>query len=694
MALFPRLQTDFYNENDRGLLSRVEDFYSMAISTNQLNWSQADLDYRFYAGDQTVWNQAFGNLYSPSQRQFNFNLIRRIVQMPVGYQRRNRKSTIVIPVENSDQDTADQFTKLLMHINRRENLGNLISEGFSDALITGMSLIHMYMDFRTDPVNGEIKFSVKPYNSYVIDPFFRNQDLSDCNGILMRTYITKKQAMSLLPNQKEAINDTFTAAMGRDGKFQYMPESYNFDFNNLLAYDEFYYRTFRSQKIIANTQTGATIEWRGNEDQLQQYISYFPQVEVIEQDIPTVNLGIILDGRVMYDGPNPMGIDNYPITPILGYYTPELPYSEWRVQGIVRALRDPQFLYNRRKIIELDILESQSNSGWIAKENSFVDPKSPYKTGQGQVLWLKEEANMTDVQPIQPSTISAGMFQVSEKMGDLLQQISGINEELLGSATDDKAGILAQLRQGAGLTTLQSLFDQLDVSQKILGKLQIEAIQANWTPGKVGQIINQPPSEQFYNKNFGKYDAAVEEGFDTTTQRQLQFAQLMYLKEAGVPIPSETILQAATIQNKNELIETIRGIEQQQQQLQQAQAQSALQEQQATMQLAQARAAADLGLGLERESRIQENQQLAVERNSEVQKNETISLLNLAKALNEFNKQEQPSETKDQTEALLNLIKALKQLEGMDIDNLSKQLKNQEVMSKLRSQQRNVLNQF
>jgi hypothetical protein len=34
-----------------------------------------------------------------------------------------------------------------------------------------------------------------------------------------------------------------------------------------------------------------------------------------------------------------------------------------------------------------------------------------------------------------------------------VSQISGVNEELLGSATDDKAGILSQLRQGAGLTS-------------------------------------------------------------------------------------------------------------------------------------------------------------------------------------------------------------------------------------------------
>ena len=36
--------------------------------------------------------------------------------------------------------------------------------------------------------------------------------------------------------------------LGRDGKFQFMPESYNYGYKNLLTYDEFYYRDYRTQK--------------------------------------------------------------------------------------------------------------------------------------------------------------------------------------------------------------------------------------------------------------------------------------------------------------------------------------------------------------------------------------------------------------------------------------------------------------
>ena len=49
------------------------------------------------------------------------------------------------------------------------------------------------------------------------------------------------------------------------------------------------------------------------------------------------------------------------------------------------------------------------------------------------------------------------MIELSRALAEDITKISGVNEELLGSATDDKAGILSMLRQGASLTTLQTI---------------------------------------------------------------------------------------------------------------------------------------------------------------------------------------------------------------------------------------------
>jgi hypothetical protein len=277
-----------------------------------------------------------------------------------------------------------------------------------------------------------------------------------------------------------------------------------------------------------------------------------------------------------------------------------MPYFPWRIQGVVRGLRDAQYLYNRRRQIELDILESQLNSGWIYKENALVNPKDVFLSGQGRGLALKEEAQMTDVQRIEAPQIPPSMIQLSELLAKEIMEISGVNEELLGSATDEKAGILSMLRQGSGLTTLQNLFDQLDRSQKLLGKLMIDLIQVNFTPGKIKRILEAEPTAQFYNKAFGRYDAAVEEGLNTTTQRQMQFAQILQLREVGVPIPDDVLLEAATIQNKKKLTDSIMKNSQAQAQQAQQQAEITMQELKARANLANSRAMADQGLYVSR----------------------------------------------------------------------------------------------
>ena len=639
--LFPQLGPQYYDEKDQAILSRMEAFYAESITINQSFWGEADTDTRFYAGDQTLWNDLYGNLPANRRRQFSFNRIMRVVNMIHGHQCRNRKSIIATGIENADDQTADQFTKIMLNICQQENVLETISTAFRGALVTGMNLLQIWVDYRQDPVSGNIKVDYLPYNAFLIDPFFTKQDLSDCNSLWTRKFLTKRECISLLPDHTEEIlglngNDS---GNGRDGKFQFAPQSYNFGMKNLLTYDEYYYRTYRTQQMMVDAQTGETMEWKAqNPEGLKQFLELYPQVTMVEQEVSTVNVAIVVQGKVMYDGPNPLGIDQYPFVPVWAYYEPQMPYFPWRIQGVVRGLRDAQYLYNRRKAIELDILESQVNSGFFYKENALVNPADVWnQAGQGRGIAIKEEAQMTDVQQIIAPQIPPSMIELSKILAEEITQISGVNEELLGSAMDDKAGVLSMLRQGAGLTTLQGLFDNLDSSQKHLGKLMIEIIQANYTPGKVKKILEgEEPQPQFYNKAFGIYHAVVEDGLNSSTQKQMQFAQMLQLREVGVPITDEDLLEAATLQGKTEMLQNMQAQKQQAQQAQQAQIDLDQQEQQANIDLSKARAVADEGLGFERYSRVQENEALAVERRAQAEKDHEVGFLNMVKALKEI----------------------------------------------------------
>jgi hypothetical protein len=635
MVLFPQIDTMYYTDGDKTIHEMMEHHYASAIQINQSFWSEADTDARFKAGDQTLWNDIYGNVPAFRRRQFNFNRIRSIINMVSGYQRQHRYSTVVVPVENSDEETADQFSKLMIWANGRSNALDVISQAFEGAITSGMNLLSVWMDYREDPINGDPKVDNVSYNEYLIDPFFKKHDLSDCRFVWTRKWLSKNEIRSCLPGMESEI-DSMYARGWRDGKFQFQPEAYNYALQDLLTYDEFYYLDYRTRKLLCDTQTGETMEWKHDDAILNAYLSKYPQIKPIDQTVPCVKLAIVVNGRTMYNGPNPMGIDRYPFVPVIGYYTPEIPYFPWRCQGIVRGLRDAQFLYNRRKVIELDILESQINSGIKYKEDSLVNPKDAFLTGQGRSLALKKEAMMDDVQQMQAPQIPPSMFQLSESFAKEIMQVSGVNEELLGAAVDDKAGVLSLLRQGAGLTTLQTLFDQLNFAQKQLGQIFIDLFQANFSPGKVKRIIGAEPTQEFYNRSFQKYDCVVEEGLNTSTQRQMSLMQLLNLREIGIPVPTSILIETSTLQDKKKLIEAISKEEEGQQKQQQEVHQYQMALQQAQIESMKSKSMADQGLGMERASRVEENRALAVERIAESQNQRSLAVYHEIKAAQEL----------------------------------------------------------
>ena len=98
---------------------------------------------------------------------------------------------------------------------------------------------------------------------------------------------------------------------------------------------------------------------------------------------------------------------------------------------------------NRRIILSADAAESVVNSGWIFKENAVIDVKHLFQTGQGRIIPLKEEAQMTDIQQIAAPNIPQYFFQLQETFSQEMNAVTGITEELLGASKDDSiAGIL------------------------------------------------------------------------------------------------------------------------------------------------------------------------------------------------------------------------------------------------------------
>lgn len=622
---------------DQSLVQKKNQFYNSALLGNMASWQEQDLNTRFYVGEQTLMYDLYGDLPNFRRKRFNFNVSKTIIDTVDGTQRQGRKSIICTPIENGSQQTADQFTKIFVWLAQREKMLETISDAFQMALIQGMSFLEIYLDWRTDPVNGDLKIEAAPYNSWIVDPMYRKYDLSDCSAIMRRKYMTKADIASILPNSTDIISAVKSASWpSRDGKFQYMPENLNPTSSDRIAVDEYYYRAYRSQEMLQDEETGECMEWTGDDEQLAIFQASYPSVSVVKQMIPTVRQGLFVQDICISDGPNPLGIDDYPMIPVIYCYRPELPYLALRITSMMTQLRDTQYLYTRRRIIELDMLESQITTGYIFKPDSMVNPNDVYEqSGQGKGIALKKGAEMTDVQKIPGPTLPP--FEMSQALENLFYKVSGLNEATLGANIDKNvSGILEKVRQKAALVSTEGIFDNLDKSQALLGDRLLRTIQVNWTPGKIKRILNEEPTQEFYTKNFGKYYSVVEDGLNTTTQKQMQFAVLIQLKELGLAIPDDVLLDAVTVPNKDELKKSIQQQAQAKQQMEQQQQQIAMQELQARAELSKARAMADQGLYAERTSRVAENIAAAEERKHKAIAEDHASMLDLVKTLKEL----------------------------------------------------------
>jgi hypothetical protein len=297
--------------------------------------------------------------------------------------------------------------------------------------------------------------------------------------------------------------------------------------------------------------------------------------------------------------------------------------------GVVRNLRDPQFLYNMRKQIELNILQSQINSGWIYPVDAVTDPKCFRQTGEGFLVPLKAGHLPNEIQRIEAAAIPQSLLELSASLSEDITKISGVNEELLGAATDDKSGILSMLRQGAGLTTLQTIFDKLDYTQRLYGKIRLQAIRKNFSKGKIRNILGHDADPRFFTSHSQKYGIAVEEGNYSASQRQMELQQLLNFKELGMSIADKSILRAAFITNKKQVMADMEEVNQQQQQQQQAQQQLDQQKLQGTLLTQQSKAMLDQAKVQETFAKIEDLHAGAEHKNTE-------SDLNLVKIMLEL----------------------------------------------------------
>lgn len=548
--------------------------------------------------------------------------------MVTGYQRQHRKSFNYIPTEGADTQTTDQYTRIIAHEANSEGIHEQFSRACEQACITGMVLLQPYLDYNAnDPAQGQLRLKLWEYNSFLVDPYFRNFDMSDAQFVWCQEYISKKEAEFRFPDKIENIAP-MAGTPQRYGSFYFLPENYNMARNDLMVLSYVWYKWKRKKKRLYSQKRNQFFDFAGGQEQLDQILYAIPDMQEVTVEVPTWKLAVVLNDQLMFQGDNPLGFDDCPFIPIFWNYEPHINYYDLRCRGLVRTMRDSNYLLNRRIIINHDISEATINQGWKRKVGSVANEDNLKKSGQGWDIIVNEGYEMTDIERIQPAVIPESDFMLADQLRQLIFSTSGVDLENWSAQQDKQSSTLTTLiKQAANLMVLQKYFDQWDQSQKILGERLLQIVLNNWNAEKVQLLIGEEPSPYFYSKIFSKFQVIVEEGDLTPTQQNMQAQSLMDINAAfGREVfPPSMIVPHMNITGKAEAIQFLQQQEQQAAAVQQeaTNIQHAFEE--AKLKELYARAANSIASAKERYGRFESNVGLLEERIAEVSKNRSLA---------------------------------------------------------------------
>jgi hypothetical protein len=572
----------------------------------------------YYRGDQ--WDQAdLAKLEAEGRPALTINTILPTVNTVLGEQSTRRADVQFKPRRGGDQEVAGVLTKLYMQIADNNKLDWVEQQVFSDGLIMdGRGYFDVRMDF-SDHVEGEVRITAKDPLDVLIDPDAKEYDPKTWNEVFETKWMTLDEIEELYGKDKaEALR--FVAengnGFGRDS-IEYEETRYGKtdtaqdylgaaipgedDYRNVKALRviERQYRKMGRADFFVDPNTGD--QRQVPEDWSDQKTKRFAKqygLNVISKVVRRVRWTVTCDKIVLHDDWSPY--EDFTIVPYFAYFRRGRPF------GMVRNLLSPQEQLNKIASQELHIVNTTANSGWMVESGSLVGMTADDLEEHGAETGLVLEYNRGSNPPlkIQPNQIPTGLDRISQKAALNIKTISGVNDSMLGSDSAEVSGIAIQAKQNRGVIMIQVPLDNLRKARHYLAEKILNLVQRFYTEQRVFQITNEddpmkprepivvnqmtPEGRVVNDLTLGEYDVVIGTAPARDSFDEMQFAEALNLRQVGVAIPDDAIIEYSHLARKAELAKRIRmmtGVEQTPEQAEAAAMQAELAMQQVQLEL-------------------------------------------------------------------------------------------------------------
>jgi len=607
----------------------LDNLAAKAQPLEQSRWNQANIDTLFYGGNQTFINSVLSFSPGINSNQYYFNLLQQPVNMVTGYQRQHRKSIIYQAADGADPNTTDQYTRLIANVAQKEGIHEAFSKSCELAAVAGLNLIQPYLDFTgDDPAQGQLRLKIWEYNAFMVDPYFRQPDMSDAQFVWCQEYITKHEADMRFPDKTQLIQP-MSGSPQRYGNFYFLPENHNINRNDLFVLSYVWYKWTKKKKRLYSKSRKQFFDFAGGDNQLEMILYSIPDMQEVTVETPCWKVAVVLNDQLMFQGENPLWDGpECPFVPNFWNYDPHINQPELRSRSLIFPMRSPQFLFNHKVLNNNDIAAATINAGWKRKVGAVANEDNLKRADNGYDVVINEGYELTDCEKIIPSAVPESDLALAQQMSDLIFKTSGIDLENWSGQNDAQLSSLTLLlKQAANLLPFQKYFDQWDYALKLVGERLLQIVLYNWNVEKVAMLIGEEPTPHFYSRIFAKYQTVVEEGLLTATQKNLQAQQMMDINAAfgREVIPASMIIKDMNIQGKAQIMQMLQDQEQQtmHKQQQAEHVQHLLED--AKLKELYSKATVNVASAKERYGRFESNVGLLEERISEISKNRALA---------------------------------------------------------------------
>jgi hypothetical protein len=322
-------------------------------------------------------------------------------------------------------------------------------------------------------------------------------------------------------------------------------------------------------------------------------------LSIISKMQKKVRWTVTCDKVVLHDDWSPYA--GFTIVPYFAYFRRGRPF------GMVRNLLSPQEQLNKISSQELHIVNTTANSGWMVESGSLVGmtPDDLEEHGAETGLVIEYARGTNPPAKIQANTIPTGLDRIGQKAAANIQAISGINESMLGTDSAEVSGIAIRAKQNRGAIMIQVPLDNLRKTRHYLAEKMLELIQTFYSETRVIQVTNEedplkpreamvinemtPEGDIINDLTLGEYDVVVSTAPARDSFDEVQFAEALNLRQVGVAIPDDAIIEYSHLAKKGELAKRIRmmtGIEKSPEQMEAAMMVQQMQMQEAQLELA------------------------------------------------------------------------------------------------------------